>query len=280
MGGIEGENMVPEAGERYDRLLDQAHEALTEDECERAIELAREAIEIQPDDFEGYFVAGVAFHELGDYRRALDYLRQSAALSPDDPLVKTYEARVRFFLGEEEEAEKMLRWAVKKDPELADAYYWLSMVVERRGRYAEADEFLAACARLDPERYPRPCRMTRAELERDLNQVVKELPPPIAGAVGELTMLIEDLPSRELLADGDDRLAPDILGLFVGTSLREASVWGHPHEPNIVYLFKRNLERVATSRDELIEEARVTLIHEIGHYLGLDEEDLAERGLD
>jgi len=271
--------MAPEAGERYDHLIDQAHEALDEEELERAIDLSREAIEIQPDDFEGYFVAGVAFHELGEYRRALDYLRESAVRSPEDPLVRTYEARVRFFLGEEEEAEKMLRSAVKQDAELSDAYYWLSMIVERRGRYAEADQLLAACARLDPERFPLPCRMTRAELERDLKQVVKELPPPIAGAVSELTMVIEDLPSRELLA-GDEHLAPDILGLFVGASLREASVWNTPSEPNIIYLFKRNLERVAASRDELIEEARVTLIHEIGHYLGLDEEDLAERGLD
>jgi predicted Zn-dependent protease with MMP-like domain len=105
------------------------------------------------------------------------------------------------------------------------------------------------------------------------------LPVPIAGAVGKLTMVVEDLPSRELLAR-EDHIGPDILGLFIGASLRESGVWMTPSEPNIVHLFKRNLERVATSRNELLEEARVILIHEIGHYLGLDEEDLAERGLD
>jgi predicted Zn-dependent protease with MMP-like domain len=271
--------MAAEASERYDQLIDQAHQALEEEEFERAIDIAREAIEMQPGDFEGYFVAGVAFHELDEHRRALDYLRESALRCPEDALVRTYEARVRFFLGEEEEAEKLLRSAVKQDEELADAYYWLSMVVERRGRYAEADQLLAACARLDPERFSLPYRMSRTELERDLAEVVKELPAPIAGAVGKLTMVIEDLPSRELLA-GEDHIGPDILGLFIGASLREASVWMTPSEPNIVYLFKRNLERVATSRNELLDEARVTLIHEIGHYLGLDEDDLAERGLD
>lgn len=271
--------MSPETGERYGTLIDQAHEALDEEDFERAIDLAREAIEVETEDFEGYFVAGVAFHELGEYRRALDYLREATVRVPEDPLVRTYEARTRFFLGEEEVAEKMLRSAIRDDPELPDACYWLSMVLEHRREFGEADELLATCARLDPESFPLPHRMSRAELERDLEEVIKTLPKPIAGALKQVAIVIEDLPSRELL-EGEEELAPDILGLFVGASLREVSVFDSPHEPNVVYLFQRNLERMAASREELLEEARVTLIHEIGHYLGLDEDDLADRGLE
>jgi predicted Zn-dependent protease with MMP-like domain len=46
-----------------------------------------------------------------------------------------------------------------------------------------------------------------------------------------------------------------------------------------MYLFHRNLERAATTREELEEEIRITVLHEIGHHLGWDEKDLEERGL-
>jgi predicted Zn-dependent protease with MMP-like domain len=121
--------------------------------------------------------------------------------------------------------------------------------------------------------------MGQGELERDLEAVVRDLPAPIAAAIKGVPLVIEDLPSRELL-HGEEHLAPDILGLFVGTARDDVSVFSPAVSPDVVYLFKRNLERVAGSREELLDEARTTLIHEIGHYLGLEEDDLAERGLD
>ena len=52
------------------------------------------------------------------------------------------------------------------------------------------------------------------------------------------------------------------------------------HFPSSIGLFQRNLERYARDREELLEEIRVTLLHEVGHFLGLDEEQLRELGLD
>jgi predicted Zn-dependent protease with MMP-like domain len=263
---------------RYITLIDQAHSAIDDEDFELAVDLGRQAIELEPDEAEGYFVAGLAFLELAEFRRAVDYLREATSRAPEDPLLETYHAAVRFILGEEEAAEAALRSAIAQEPELADARYWLSLVVERRKHYEEADELLTECARIDPERFARPYRMSRSDLERDLEEVIKELPEPIAVALKDLPIVIEDLPSRAMIEG--ELLAPDILGLFIGTSLAESSVFNPATEPNAVYLFKRNLERIAASREDLLEEARVTLIHEIGHYLGLDEEDLAERGLD
>ena len=48
----------------------------------------------------------------------------------------------------------------------------------------------------------------------------------------------------------------------------------------MVFVFQRNLERVCADREWLAEEIRVTVLHEIGHFLGLDENDLADRDLD
>lgn len=46
----------------------------------------------------------------------------------------------------------------------------------------------------------------------------------------------------------------------------------------MIYLFKRNLEREANDREDLAEQIRVTLLHEVGHYLGLEEDDLDDAG--
>jgi predicted Zn-dependent protease with MMP-like domain len=52
------------------------------------------------------------------------------------------------------------------------------------------------------------------------------------------------------------------------------------HFPSSIALFQRNLERMARDQDELVEEIRVTLLHEVGHFLGLDEDGLRDLGLD
>jgi predicted Zn-dependent protease with MMP-like domain len=50
--------------------------------------------------------------------------------------------------------------------------------------------------------------------------------------------------------------------------------------PSAIVLYRRNLERIAWDRQRLVEELRITVFHEIGHFLGLDEDDLEARGLD
>jgi predicted Zn-dependent protease with MMP-like domain len=52
------------------------------------------------------------------------------------------------------------------------------------------------------------------------------------------------------------------------------------HFPSSIVLYQKNLERFARSRKELVEQIGITLIHEVGHFLGLDEDELWERGLE
>ncbi len=52
------------------------------------------------------------------------------------------------------------------------------------------------------------------------------------------------------------------------------------HLPSAILLYQRNLERFVRTREELVEEIRITLVHEVGHFLGLDEDELYERGLE
>jgi predicted Zn-dependent protease with MMP-like domain len=74
-------------------------------------------------------------------------------------------------------------------------------------------------------------------------------------------------------------LDPELLGLFVGVAIDGHSYLSTGGElPPRIYLFKRNLERTVTRSEDLTEQIRVTLYHELGHFLGMDEDDLDDAG--
>jgi predicted Zn-dependent protease with MMP-like domain len=74
-----------------------------------------------------------------------------------------------------------------------------------------------------------------------------------------------------------DGLDPRLLGLFSGPSMTEG---GDAPSLQQITLYARNLERAAATIEDLEEEVRITLLHETGHFFGLDEDGLAELGLD
>ena len=94
-----------------------------------------------------------------------------------------------------------------------------------------------------------------------------------------MTLTVDDLPADSLLRAEQPPLDPELLGLFVGVPLSEQSSFSPGGElPPGILLFKRNLERLALQPAELIEEIAITVYHELGHYLGLDEQELEDLG--
>ncbi len=170
------------------------------------------------------------------------------------------------------------RWleTARKDPELeADALHLL-------GRVHEATEDRAAMIAawqqvrlLDLAAPPGPISVTEEEVEQVTVDTLAELPSQIRERLERVPILIDSVPSVDLVADGVD---PRSLGLFQGTPMPEdgSSV---PTITNIV-LFRTNLERFASDEDHLAEEIRITVLHETAHYFGLDEDDLEKLGLD
>jgi len=111
--------------------------------------------------------------------------------------------------------------------------------------------------------------------QAEVEATLKELPLLLREHARPLAVSYEDRPGRALLREGYD---PDLLGLFIGPAL------AHPDEsplPPQIVLFLRNLWDFAEGDvDCFREEVRTTYLHELGHYLGLDEIDLEERGLE
>ena len=72
----------------------------------------------------------------------------------------------------------------------------------------------------------------------------------------------------------------ELLGLYHGTPLTERSIEEGFSMPDRIVLYQRNIEDMCETKDEVIEEIRTTVLHEIGHHFGLDEDDLEELGYD
>jgi len=106
----------------------------------------------------------------------------------------------------------------------------------------------------------------------------RELPQEMARRAGEVPVVMLARPTKAMVRD--DGIDPDLLGLFVGPNCAEGVESGDPLPPEIL-LFLDNLWDYAEGDEELFrEEVRVTYFHELGHYIGLEEGDLEDRGLE
>lgn len=156
----------------------------------------------------------------------------------------------------------------------------LALLADLRHEQATADSLLAEAEELDGDATPHPPRLSPQQFEHVLDEAIELLPQEFRSALGEVRVVIDAVPSVELIDPNDcAETPPDMLGLFVGASKLEQSHEDSAALPPEIHLFQRNLERASIDRDELVNEIRVTLYHELGHYLGFDEEGVAEMGL-
>jgi predicted Zn-dependent protease with MMP-like domain len=108
----------------------------------------------------------------------------------------------------------------------------------------------------------------------EVARTILELPNDLRPRAAALPVTYEPFPNRALIKEGIDA---DTLGLFVGG---EFATEEHVPIPAQIILFLENIwEMVDGNEEQFGDEVRITLIHELGHYLGLNEDELDERGL-
>lgn len=116
-----------------------------------------------------------------------------------------------------------------------------------------------------------------AELVRE---ALRDIPDALMEFMANIVVDVEPRPSREdLEAVGIDD-PTELLGLYHGTPLTERMADDGVHLPDRISIYKKNLEMMCDSREELIEQIRTTVFHEVGHYFGLDEDELEALGYD
>jgi predicted Zn-dependent protease with MMP-like domain len=112
--------------------------------------------------------------------------------------------------------------------------------------------------------------MERREFEALVAQALDGLPRPFREKLTNVAIIVEDLPPEEAESEGL------LLGLFHGIPRTEKSVFSSS-PPDRIFLYQRNIEAVCANEAEVRRQIRATLLHEVGHYFGLSEDEL--RGL-
>lgn len=122
--------------------------------------------------------------------------------------------------------------------------------------------------------------VTASRFERLVQRALDRLPPEFQDHLENVSVVIADAPDRELLEsmgyDPDDP-GDTLFGLYEGVPLTERQ-----HDdvllPDQITIFRRPLLEWAESEEEIVDEVRVTVLHEIGHFFGLDEDQLDDLG--
>ncbi|MFK7742061.1 MAG: metallopeptidase family protein [Planctomycetota bacterium] len=215
--------------------------------------------------------------------RAGDAERQFRAVlerDPDCPSSRCWLAMSLFLQWRFDEAEEAVEAARALSDALVDADVVFGCLLERRGEYREADGYFERAAAAMPDKYVLPTRWSRQQFDREVQQAARMLPRQFRQAMDRVPVVVQDLPDSSFAEIGGEELAPDMLGLFDGVPLPETSEFDGVTLPaNTIFLFQRNLERMADGKKDLIEQIRITLWHELGHYLGFEEEDMDDLGL-
>lgn len=215
-----------------------------------------------------------------DPEAALAMLDDAAETWPDQPELLFARGELEWTLHGPEAAETHYRRAIALAPDFADARYALGEVLgllgEEQAMIAENLEVL----RLDTQADIGEGIGTRED-QRFIAQVAEDvlaaIPEEFRARLTNVPVVLEARPSQAIVREGFD---PRALGLFEGQGdVGQRS--GTPHvAPTRIVLFYANLLASFPDEDALREEIEVTILHEVGHFFGLDEEDMERLGLE
>jgi predicted Zn-dependent protease with MMP-like domain len=117
--------------------------------------------------------------------------------------------------------------------------------------------------------------LTRDEFDRVVNEALESLPKRFADLVENVIITVEDEPSDDDVVgiedDGDADL--ELLGIYRGVALTERT-HDMPLLPDEIVVFRGPINRIARTRSEAVQQVRDTVVHELGHYFGLDDDEM------
>ncbi|HEX3036962.1 MAG TPA: metallopeptidase family protein [Thermodesulfobacteriota bacterium] len=118
--------------------------------------------------------------------------------------------------------------------------------------------------------------MDREKFEKLVEKAYEEIPEVFKERMENIEVIVEDFPTPEDLERLGIRSKSSLLGLYRGTPLPHRSVWQGVRLPDTIVLFQRNIEGTCRYEEEVEEKVKEVLVHEIGHYFGLSDEEIYE----
>jgi predicted Zn-dependent protease with MMP-like domain len=120
-------------------------------------------------------------------------------------------------------------------------------------------------AELRPEVFLVPYRVKRDRFTRMAEVALAAIPETFQEQLTNTMIVVDDLPDLDAVRDGED---PDLLGLYEGATVLEHGL------PERIVLYQRNHENIVADEQELAEQVRETMRHEVGHHFGMEEDEL------
>lgn len=123
-----------------------------------------------------------------------------------------------------------------------------------------------------------PFRVSKRRFGELVERALDELPEQFAELLEEVPVEVRDRPTPAQLKQLGLSRGELLLGLYQGRPRTERSVEDSGRLPDVIYIFQEPIESVSAGEEELVQQVRKTVLHEIGHHFGMDEEDLDELG--
>jgi tetratricopeptide (TPR) repeat protein len=225
-------------------------------------------------------IAAMALNDLGHGVEALAHAEEVLRLERGNREAAYERAVALFELCRFAEARAAFAALLGDQERGAHAHHHLGLILEREGRFAEAEKHFKVARRLAPGDFPEPQLLPPRDFKAEIERAVAGLPEDMRRDLAGVPVTVEDLPREEDLLGDEPPLSPTILGLFRGPPIGERCDPGPGQPCRSVALYRRNLARAVQSRKELSTQIRVTLLHEVGHLRGEDDLELAARGLE
>ena len=121
-------------------------------------------------------------------------------------------------------------------------------------------------------------KLSRKQFERIVERAIGRIPEEIREHIHNLAISIETRPDPELLQEMGVPPGETLFGVYTGVPLPERSAVDPPLYPDTILIFQEPLETFCETTDELEMEIEITVVHEVAHYLGIDDDALADLG--
>jgi len=121
-------------------------------------------------------------------------------------------------------------------------------------------------------------RVSKRQFAALVEEAMSRIPPRFAPYLKNVIVEVQPAPSPQACDDLEIDDPRDLLGLYEGTPLTERNIETNPLMPDRIIIFQDSIQQLCRTKKQIIEQVRTTVLHEVGHHFGLDEDELTELG--
>lgn len=232
-------------------------------EYEEALRYCEEALELVENDEELTDTLLLQFDAslgLGRQEEALAILHRIPSSHAPNPMHAFLVGRAFFEMGETEPAEELLQKAARLDPDNPEVPYYLALIRDERGQVSSATEAFLKTRELDLLLPPPPWALSREAFLATVQRVVLTITPRLRTSIDPQEIYVSEVPGVEAIVEGADPRAPVLVDALED-----------PGERVRLFVYQRNIERLAGSLERMDDEIRGAIEREIaGVLLGDD----------